>query len=203
MEEHAAAEAVRRAAATRSRPNEAIRTGDTLFVRKTLPIKREETALRGRYLRPAALIGPHGRSSRWERFGGEGIFECKRIAWAWTKEDSWVSCPGQPARYLRALRTSHPSLPPVVVPRTTKGTRRAGKRQPGDWHGCHCPVGRSRSGSVIGRNSKCNRARGGDLDRVLDSKPWLKSPFAEAAVSHRFKKARVEEWLRRRTGENC
>ena len=34
------------------------------------PGKGAETTMRGRYLGPAALIGPHGRGSWWVRFGG-------------------------------------------------------------------------------------------------------------------------------------
>ena len=58
--------------------------------------------MRGRYLGPAALIGPHGRSIWWVRFGGRAYLnaterleesrQMKRIACSWTKEDSWMSC---------------------------------------------------------------------------------------------------------------
>ena len=66
--EHAASEAIRRAAAARSRPMKTFEPGS--FSYRHNPGKRAETALRGRYLGPAALIGPHGRSCWWVRFGG-------------------------------------------------------------------------------------------------------------------------------------
>ena len=75
------------------------------------PGKRAETATRGRYLRPADLIGPHGRSSWWVRFGGRAYFTCeesrqtKRIAWASMRGGSWTSCSGQPKRYQKTTRT--------------------------------------------------------------------------------------------------
>ena len=63
-------EAIRRAAATRSGPMKAFEPGTFCFFYRHYPGKRAETAMRGRYLRPAALIGPHGQSSWWVRFGG-------------------------------------------------------------------------------------------------------------------------------------
>ena len=68
-EEHAASEAIRRAAATRSRPMKTFKPRTLYFFHRHYPGKRAETALRGRYLGPAALIGPHGRSSWWVKFG--------------------------------------------------------------------------------------------------------------------------------------
>ena len=70
LEEHAASEAIRRAAATRSGPMRTFEPGTLCFRYRQYPGKRAETALRGRYLGPAALIGPHGRSCWWVRFGG-------------------------------------------------------------------------------------------------------------------------------------
>ena len=59
------------AAVTSSGANENVRAPGTLcFFHRHYPGKRAETAMRGRYLGPAALIGPHGRSSWWVRFGG-------------------------------------------------------------------------------------------------------------------------------------
>ena len=42
----------------------------SFFYRHYYPGKRAETAIRGRYLGPADLIGPHGQSRWWVRFGG-------------------------------------------------------------------------------------------------------------------------------------
>ena len=61
-EKRAASEAIRRAAATRSRPMKTFEPGTLCFFYRHYPGKRAETALRGRYLGPAALMGPHGRS---------------------------------------------------------------------------------------------------------------------------------------------
>ena len=69
LEENAASEAIRRAAATRSRSMKTFEPG-TSVSSTDYPGKRTETALRRRYLRPAALIGAHGGSSWWVRFGG-------------------------------------------------------------------------------------------------------------------------------------
>ena len=70
LEEHAAAEAIRRAAATRSRPMKTFEPSTLCFFCRHYQGKRAETAMRGRYLGPATLIGPHGRSSWCMRFGG-------------------------------------------------------------------------------------------------------------------------------------
>ena len=63
LEEPAASEAIRRAAATRSRPMETFEPSTLCFFYRHHPGKRAERAMRGRYLGPVALIGPHGRSS--------------------------------------------------------------------------------------------------------------------------------------------
>ena len=70
LEEHAASEAVRRAAATRSWPMKTFEPCTLCFFYRHHPGKRADTAMRGRYLGPLALIGPHGRSGWWVRFGG-------------------------------------------------------------------------------------------------------------------------------------
>ena len=106
LEEHVAAETVRRAAAARSRPMKTLEPSTICFLHRHHPGKRTETAMRGRYLGPTALIGPHGRSSWWVRFGGghtcallstcEESHRTKRIAWASMQGDSWMSCSGPP-----------------------------------------------------------------------------------------------------------
>ena len=55
LEEHAASEAIRRAAATRSRPMRTFEPGTLCFFHRFDPGKRAETAMRGRYLGPAAF----------------------------------------------------------------------------------------------------------------------------------------------------
>ena len=70
LEEHAASEAIRRAATTRSRPMWTFEPGTLCFFYRHYPGSRAETAMRGRYLGRAALFGPHGRRSWWVRFGG-------------------------------------------------------------------------------------------------------------------------------------
>ena len=52
LEEHAAAEAIRRAAATRARPMKTFEPGTICFFYRHYPGKRAETAMRGRYLGP-------------------------------------------------------------------------------------------------------------------------------------------------------
>ena len=134
LEEHVASEAIRRAAATRSWPMRTFEPGTLRFFYRHYPGKRAETAMRGRYLRPAALIGPHGRSSWWVRFVEEHICvrpntceesrRTKQIAWASMKEDSWTRCSKQPGRYIAAWS-------PTISrgsDRSTKGTRRAAAR---------------------------------------------------------------------------
>ena len=73
LEEHAAAEAIRRAAATRSRQRKTFEPRPLCFCYRHYPGKRAETAMRGRSLGPTALIGPHGRSGWWVRFGRRGV----------------------------------------------------------------------------------------------------------------------------------
>ena len=64
----------RRAGKTfRSRPMETLEPGILCFIYRHHPSKRAETTMRGRYLGPAALIRPHGRSSWWVRFGGRAF----------------------------------------------------------------------------------------------------------------------------------
>ena len=70
LEEHAVSEANRGAAATRSWPMNTFEPGTLCFFYGHYPGERAETAMQGRYLGPAALIGPHGRSGWWVRFGG-------------------------------------------------------------------------------------------------------------------------------------
>ena len=68
LEEHAASEAIRRAAAACSRPTKTFEPGTFCFFHRQCSGKRAETAMRGRYLGLAALIGPHGRSCWWVTF---------------------------------------------------------------------------------------------------------------------------------------
>ena len=49
LEEHAASEMIRRAAATRSRPMKTFESGTLSFLYRHYPGKRAETAMRGRY----------------------------------------------------------------------------------------------------------------------------------------------------------
>ena len=67
-EEHAASEAIIRAAATRSRPMKTFESDTLCFFYRHHPGKRAETAMRGRYLGPATLI--EAERSKWVRFGG-------------------------------------------------------------------------------------------------------------------------------------
>ena len=108
LEEHAASEAIRRAAATLSRP---IRN-----IRAPVPsVSFTDTNLANewkRYLGLAALVGPHGRSSMWARFGGraclcatEHLRGVTRIAWASMRGHTCTSCAGQPKRYRKTTRT--------------------------------------------------------------------------------------------------
>ena len=97
----AASEAIRRAVATFSRPVKMFEPGTLCFFHRHYPGKRAETAMRGRYLGPAVLIGPHGRSSWWVLFAGRAHLcatEHLRGVTPWTKEASWqdVSLFGRP-----------------------------------------------------------------------------------------------------------
>ena len=103
------------------------------------PGKRAETATRGRHLRPADLIGPHGQSSWWVRFGGRAYLCATEHLRGVTPDEA--DCLGLDERrqldeLLRAARevpenyedlTSQPGpRPPVEVPtEPPKGTRRA------------------------------------------------------------------------------
>ena len=69
LEEHAASEAIRRAAATHSRAMKTFEPGTLCVFHRHYTGKRAETAMRGRYLGPADLMGPYGRSSWWVLFG--------------------------------------------------------------------------------------------------------------------------------------
>ena len=112
LEEHAASEAIRRAAATRSRPMRAFEPGTLFFFYRPYRGNRAETAMRGRFLGPAALFGPHGRRSWWVRRKGllfallntcEETRQTRRIALALMKRDSWMSCSRQTRRYRKHM----------------------------------------------------------------------------------------------------
>ena len=109
----------------------AFEPGTLCFFYRHYPGKRAETAMRGRHLRPAALSGPHGRSSWWVRFGGRAyLCATETLARSHarrsgsrgpvTKEDSWP-------RLLPAAREVPENCedlglpPPVEVPTDPPG----------------------------------------------------------------------------------
>ena len=111
LEEHAASKAIRSAAATRSRPVKTSEPGTLCFFYRHYPGKRAETAMRGRYLGPAALIGPHGRSSWWVSFGGRAhLCATEHLRGVTPDEadrlgvDERRQLDGQPRRYQKTTR---------------------------------------------------------------------------------------------------
>ena len=95
---------VRRAAATRSRPMKTFEPGTLCF----FPRKRAETAQGGRYFGPAALIGPHGRSSWWVMFGGRADLCATEHLRGVTLDESdrlGIDERRQPRRYPKTTRT--------------------------------------------------------------------------------------------------
>ena len=90
-------------AATRSRPMTTFEPGTLCVFYRHYPGKRADTAMGGRYLGPAASIGPHGRSSWWVRFGGRANLCASEHLREITPDvadrlgiDSWTRCSGQP-----------------------------------------------------------------------------------------------------------
>ena len=143
FEEHATSEAIRRAAATRSRS-----APSPLFLLQTLP---RQTSGNGN---ATTVSGTHGfdwtsRSKRLVRavwWTGvlvrlntcEESHRKKRIAWASMKGDSWMRCSGSPGGTGKLRGLDIPAWSPAArrsSDRTTKGNRGAVTRRPGHRHG--------------------------------------------------------------------
>ena len=205
LEEHAASEAIRRAAATRSRPMKTFEPSTLCFFYRHYTGERAETAMRGRYLGPAALIGSHGRSGSWVRFCGRAHLcateHLRGVTLALTKGDSWTSCSGQPRRYRNNnedLTTQPGPAPPVEDPTEPSREPEEPSRddlddgvETGDQSTPSEESGETVSSTESGGQSILWKERGTNHRQLaLDE-----IPDEETAGNPQFKRARLEEPL--------
>ena len=210
LEQHAAAAAIRRAAATRSRP--------LCFFYRHYPGKRPETAMRGRYLGPVALIGPHGRSSWWVRFGGRAYLcatehlrgvtldEADRLGLDERRQlEELLKAPCEVPKVCEDWASQRRLPPPVEIPTEPP-------REPKETVRDDLDIGMDAIEPMDPSEEAGEAASSTEIE--VQSSPWKglgasfgqhalgETPFAEAAGSPRFNMARLEKPLEDEPEEN-
>ena len=201
LEVHAASEAIRRAASTRSR---------SVFLTNTT--QANERTQRGRYLGRAALVGPHGRTSWWVRFGGRAyLCAAQRLPGVTPDEADCLGLDGRrqldellqadrevPENYKDLTSQFGPS-PSVEVPTDPTGEPAEPSRD--DWDiGTEAfepvtPLEEAReteASTEVGEQSISWRR----LEENLGQQNQTEIPYEETGGSPQFKGARLESRLK-------